>query len=61
MIENRMVLDRAWPKERGEEYFAQRENEADRINDDLWLAEVAKQISEATDILKKANDEAEHD
>lgn len=43
-IENRMVLDRAWPRERGEEWFDSRDNRADQINDDLWLAEVAKQI-----------------
>lgn len=33
----------------------------DQIADDMFLAEVAQQIREATDILKKANDEAEHD
>ena len=31
----------------------------DRIADDMWLAEVADQLKEMTDMLKQANDEAE--
>lgn len=63
MIENRMVIERAWPKERGEEWFTERENRADQISDDLWLAEVVKQIplirqdlTECVDKLEKNDD-----
>lgn len=61
MIENRMVNDKCWPREKGEEWYDARDTRADQIADDLWLVEVARQIREATIILKQSNDEAEHD